>query len=294
MAQFSGSTYSAAVDESKRLIALAMLGITKYDFDKTTNKLTLYMQDGTVVEAALTADSSPGTVGEAWTTNITNGGIQAGTNIKATDKIVDVLKNLTTTYLQPVINSFSGSSALLNCIGDVVAGTTLTASVTKRSESIVSVKFLKNGTVLATDTSKPNGGSYSYAYGQDITTDTVFKIEINDGKSTVSKTVEYKFISPMYYGMTSAVTPTQADILGLTKLVATKANKELSYTGVNKRATFAYPASYGALLKIEDQNAFDNTSGFTKSTVNVNGVQYNVYQSGAATLNNFKYVFKFS
>ena len=65
MAQFSGSTYSAAVDESKRLIALAMLGITKYDFDKTTNKLTLYMQDGTVVEAALTADSSSGTVGEA-------------------------------------------------------------------------------------------------------------------------------------------------------------------------------------------------------------------------------------
>ena len=57
MAQFSGSTYSAAVDESKRLIALAMLGITKYEFDKTTNKLTLYMQDGTVVEAALTASS---------------------------------------------------------------------------------------------------------------------------------------------------------------------------------------------------------------------------------------------
>ena len=65
MARFSGSTYSAAVDESKRLIALAMLGITKYDFDKTTNKLTLYMQDGTVVEAALTADSSSGNVGEA-------------------------------------------------------------------------------------------------------------------------------------------------------------------------------------------------------------------------------------
>ena len=65
MAQFSGSTYSAAVDESKRLIALAMLGITKYEFDKTTNKLTLYMQDGTVVEAALTADSSSGTAGEA-------------------------------------------------------------------------------------------------------------------------------------------------------------------------------------------------------------------------------------
>ena len=57
MAQFSGSTYSAAVDESKRLIALAMLGITKYEFDKTTNKLTLYMQDGTVVEAALTAST---------------------------------------------------------------------------------------------------------------------------------------------------------------------------------------------------------------------------------------------
>ena len=55
MARFSGSTYSASVDESKRLIALATLGITKYDFDKTTNKLTLYMQDGTVVEAALTA-----------------------------------------------------------------------------------------------------------------------------------------------------------------------------------------------------------------------------------------------
>ena len=53
------------------------------------------------------------------------------------------------------------------------------------------------------------------------------------------------------------------------------------------------PASYGDLQKIEDQNTFDNTSGFTKSTVTINGVAYNVYQSGSATLNGFKYTFKF-
>lgn len=234
-----------------------------------------------------------GTIGTTWTTNVECGGIPANTLIDANMTVADFLYQLTVKYFAPVIVSFTGSASTLNCKGDVIAGTTLTANITKKSNQITSVKFSKDGVALTTDTSKPNGGTYTYGYGANITTDTTFKVEVNDGRTTVTKLLEYKFISPMYYGMLSTSAPTESDITGLTKLVETKGNKTLSFTAVNSRATFAYPASYGNLLKIEDQNAFDNTSGFTKSTVTINGVAYNVYQSGAATLNNFKYTFKF-
>ena len=235
-----------------------------------------------------------GAIGESWTTNIDCGGIAANTSIDSDMTVVEFLKALTVAYLKPVIDSFIGSAQVLNCKGDTISGVTLTATVTKKSEPIANVKFLRDGSVIQTDSSKPTGGTYSYAYGANITTDTTFKLEVDDGKSTVFKLLEYKFVDPIYYGMTSIVSPTETDITSLTKLVAEKENVTLSFTAVNQRATFAYPASYGDLVKITDQNTFDNTSGFTKSTATVNGVPYIVYQSGAATLNGFKYSFKFN
>ena len=235
-----------------------------------------------------------GAIGESWTTTIDCGGIKANSNIDSDMTVIEFLKALTIVYLQPVIDSFKGSVSVLNCKGDTITGVTLTAAVTKKSEPIANVKFLKDGAEIYSDSAKPTGGTYSYAYGANITSDTTFKVEVEDGKSTASKLLEYKFVDPIYYGMSSVVSPTETDITSLTKLVAVKENATLSFTGVNQRATFAYPTSYGDLVKITDQNTFDNTSGFTKSTATVNGVPYIVYQSGAATLNGFKYSFKFN
>ena len=278
-------------------------GFVCYDNNRIANftddQVELLNKFGTNADGKLQWDGkdigggASGTIGTAWTTNVECGGMPANTAIDANMSVADFLYQLTVKYFAPVIVSFTGSATALNCKGDTVAGTTLSANVTKKSNPIASVKFLKDGVALTTDTSKPNGGTYTYGYGANITTDTTFKVEVTDGKSTVSKTLEYKFIDPMYYGMLSTTTPSESDITGLSKLIAEKSNKVLSFTGVNSRATLAYPASYGNLIKIEDQNAFDNTSGFTKSTVTINGVAYNVYQSGAATLNGFKYTFKF-
>lgn len=267
--------------------------------DFTPDQVELLNKFGTNADGELQWDGrdigggASGTIGTAWTTNVECGGMPANTAIDANMTVADFLYQLTVKYFAPVIVSFTGSATALNCKGDTVAGTTLTANITKKSNPIASVKFLKDGVALTTDTSKPNGGTYTYGYGANITTNTTFKVEVTDGKSTVSKLLEYKFIDPMFYGMLSTSAPTEADIKGLTKLVEAKGNKSLGFTGVNGRATFAYPASYGNLIKIEDQNTFDNTSGFTKSTVTINGIAYNVYQSGSATLNNFKYTFKF-
>lgn len=369
----AGGSYGAATSYARKLLAKAMLGIQGYNFDQSTNTLTIVMDDGTpisiqfanpkslefkwdgtklgirqegdatysytdlgggdvkiykyatgevykkdtlvlngtslylakrdtqdttqITEDDFTAISgsgdSSGVIGESWVTNVEGLGIPANTTINADMKVTEFLKALTLKYISPVITSFTGSASTLNCTGDVISGTTLTANVTKKSNPITSVKFSKGGVVLTTDTSKPNGGTYTYGYGANITSDTTFKVEVYDGRTTITKLLEYKFINPMYYGMLSTSNPTESDITGLTKLVEVKGNKTLSFTDVNKRATFAYPASYGNLQKIEDQNTFDNTSGFTKSTVTINGVAYNVYQSGSATLNGFKYTFKF-
>ena len=44
------------------------------------------------------------------------------------------------------------------------------------------------------------------------------------------------------------------------------------------KVVYAYPASFGNLTSIKDGNGFDNlASGWTKTTVQRGGVDYNVY-----------------
>ncbi len=59
---------------------------------------------------------------------------------------------------------------------------------------------------------------------------------------------------------------------------------------------FAYPKTYGDLKSIMDPNNFDVTGTFTKSEINITGLDgttqaYNVYVNGASTVSNFNMKF---
>ena len=116
-------------------------------------------------------------------------------------------------------------------------------------------------------------------YDTDITTNKTFTLTASDGKNNVSKSISYTFVSPYYTGVSTTGTLTETDIKALTKKVETKGNKTINYTTSQSYMVFAYPSGYGNISKIVDQNGFDVTASFTKSTVTVNGVSYYVYCS---------------
>ena len=116
-------------------------------------------------------------------------------------------------------------------------------------------------------------------YNTDITTNKTFTLTASDGKNNVSKSISYTFVNPYYTGVSSTDTLTETDITALTKKVETKGNKTINYTTKQSYMVFAYPSGYGAIKSIIDQNGFNVTDSFVRSTVTVNSVEYYVYCS---------------
>ena len=79
--------------------------------------------------------------------------------------------------------------------------------------------------------------------------------------------------------MSTTNTLTETEIIALTKKLETKGSKTVNYTTAQSYMVFAYPKSYGAISSIIDQNGFNVTDSFVRSTVTVNSAEYYVYCS---------------
>lgn len=173
-------------------------------------------------------------------------------------------------YVKPSVTSFTSTPTG----GTFEIGTTITAPIT------FSWNYNKDITTQTlTDCTLADETVRTATYNSDITTNKTFTLSANDGKNNVSKSISYTFVSPYYVGVSSTDTLTETDIKALTKKVEVKGNKTINYTTAQSYMVFAYPSSYGAISSIIDQNGFNVTDSFTKSTVTVNSVEYYVYCS---------------
>ena len=106
-----------------------------------------------------------------------------------------------------------------------------------------------------------------------------------------------KFTPPTFYGVGAANALSGANTVvdlatlfpGSKALRLTKGQANVSFSPVLQRYFWIYPASFGALTKIVDQNGFDVTASFTQSTKSFTLIDgstsesYYVYESNADT-----------
>lgn len=202
-------------------------------------------------------------------------------------------------YQAPSVSLSSSNSFGTKEVGEVISSMTLTANVTKKTNNISSVRFLRDNTQIGTVTAKPSGGAHTFSYTSPVSTNSTFKVEVNDGRSTVTSQGSYSFIRPMYNGSLErdCASITSSDIISLSKTLTGKSNRTIPYTHNDKRMIFAYPSSYGTLTSIIDQNGFENINGFDTKVllVNNNGTSdYRIYVSkDLNTITNFSMTFKF-
>ena len=128
---------------------------------------------------------------------------------------------------------------------------------------------------------------------------TTYRVNINDGTTVnkASKTVTFAY--PFFYGnnISTSIDP----YTDLTPLLQLKGNKSVPFAGTQNFFFFCYPASYGDLRSIKDQNGFEVFGSFEKSTLTVNSqgltnnwsVSYNVYRTKVATTINGTFTFSF-
>lgn len=189
------------------------------------------------------------------------------------------------------------STTLYDVVDTVVSAITMKATCTKNTYNLSKVEFYLNNVLKHTQTISTNG-TYTYDMIWDIPTNTDFTLKaiVYDSKSgtpmSASKSITVKFVGKSYYGTINADVgePTEAIIKALQNNVL-KDTKNLTYNGITMdygKVVYAYPASFGNLSSIKDipNNLQYWPNSFTKITVNVDQIPYNVYYQNDPSASN--------
>lgn len=114
------------------------------------------------------------------------------------------------------------------------------------------------------------------------------------GSTTKTANTSVTFVHRSYAGVVAAAKTslTAADIKALTNTAVTASkSRTVSISQNNQKIAYCYPAYLGNLSSIKDGNGFQGFAGYTKSTVDVDGVTYNVYLQNTEATSNGSYTF---
>jgi len=272
---FYPKTIAAQVIESSTKMFLTDTDKAKYDAN------TSYTNDTPVVEPI--------------------GGIETGdtfTNVA----MKDMMDRLLYPYVKPLI---SGTASVASRVVEKGVSTSVTyvdAVVTKKSDPITKVELYNGATLVEAKTDAvADGGTFRFSQTISLSDTSTLKVKATDAKGTVveAEVATYTYVYPMYNGTCAAgATLTSADITAMTKHVVEKGNEKFNFTLADNCAVIAYPAAYGDLVAIRDDNGFNNIHNFTKNVVAVTGTDatsqnYNVYVKEPATAADFAFTIEF-
>ncbi len=136
-----------------------------------------------------------------------------------------------------------------------------------------------------------------------ISVNTTLTFQTDDGKTITSANDSISFYYPFLYGTTDVTTGFNYYTF-LTKLIEAKSDKSFILNGTDKYFWIAYPASYGDLVNIKDNNGFDLLAAgawtkivddVTSSGLDTNWTHsYNLYRSTVKTsIDNLPYTIEF-
>lgn len=267
--------------------------------DSTKLKLKIY--DGTdwkeISSSSSTVGNGVSALEQSITSNVDVGGISSGYTFHAGSTLDEIVSALLVKYYEPEVTFNILPATEYYESGTSTTGIKMSATVVKKSEPISNIDFYINNTKVYsldtdTDATLPNGGEYSYTYNGTINKDAVFKVVVKDTKTSITKTVNIKFVTPFYYG--TSATPMISTFTGFSKFLGDKTDTTFTVTSTNKYIVFAYNSTYGELTSILDSNGFENIDSFTFTTTVIDGVGYNIYATDTkVTCENFKYTLKF-
>lgn len=209
------------------------------------------------------------------------------------------------TYIEPTVSLTIDPSATVVETGNVV-DTTMNIDLFKGRDDVLTSVILSPSGLDASyqstlDLAALNAGGPTgrpiVAAGIAVTT--TFNVNISDGAETNSASKTKTFVFPFFDG--STVADTVNPYSGLAKRVSTKSNKSVAFDADGEYFWFCYPASYGDLASIRDQNGFEVLSSFTKTVADVTSTgltnnwteSYNYYRTTNATNIHGTFTFNF-
>lgn len=231
------------------------------------------------------------------------GGISAGSNLNGMTTL-EILNKLIFPYVAPTYSVVGTPNGGIYEKGNNQVITNVKVTVTKKSEKITKIEVFDGSTSLGylEGADIENGGTFNFNVNVEVnSTNKQLTVTITDASNNnyTTKTGSFNFIYPYYVGVCEVNDEiTETLIKGLTKRIEAKGSKSISYTTNNQKMVFAYPSSYGNIIKILDPNSFDVTNTFNKTAISIIGLDgtaqnYYVYTNSASTVTNFAMKFNY-
>lgn len=262
----------------------------------TTVKGGIKVGDGLEMDGeVLKATGADAAITEDIATNVEVGGIPSGSTIVKNTTLTELAKRMFLKETAPTI-TFTASGSGVKEVGTSVTPT-LTLNITdKGTATPVEIEFYSGSTLLDTQEYVAGTNSYTYTMSAITTTTTVKGVlkykKSDDTNASIDKTASYTFVMASYYGAVATAPTDKAGIVALTKNVKNTKAQTATFNLSNQRSCYCYPASFGNLTSIKDANNFEYISSYTKTTVEVDGVNYNVYTlTDPVTASGFKQVY---
>ncbi len=205
-------------------------------------------------------------------------------------------------YVAPQASVAIQGSHLIE-IGEVVGVLTIIIGSIKGRETILNREMVTPVIALSNPDLNDPGLQQENITDNNIDATTTYQVKVEDDRSTIYASDTITFIYPFLSGDSATSTPSPDFYQGLDKAVVVKSSKQITFDGVNKFFMLGYPASYGSLTRILDQNGFNVTAEFDEITEDVSSanldnnwvnVSYKFYRTKlATTINSGTYTFQF-
>lgn len=203
----------------------------------------------------------------------------------------DIIESLP--YTAPTVSISTSKTTEIH--GNTLENVTLNIRISS-SQKYITIKKIELfvGDTLLADDFDVTVESTSYTYNVPVTDDTTFRLKVTDSYNKVTeKSVKIDFVWPTYTGILAEFDPENIDLSQLTQKIQT--SKGFTWTGItctNKLLIYMYPAEYGALNNIVDENNFSIKDSFIKVNKTIDGAEFILYYSEeSCTLSNGKIVF---
>lgn len=264
-------------------------GLYKFTFDNV---------DGIIYqEVSKISGSGDATLTEDVKSNLDVGNIKVNDLFKTGTTFTDFVKKLLIKEILPTGKIIAANSGL-NLKGSTVTTPLITATILNPGTCTIDKIEFYRGTTLE-NTQNYITGTNTYTYNTtDITSNETVSIKIYYTPKDITQTVtpltysaNYRFVNNSYSGVLSNI-PTATDIVTLSQnLKETKAFTG-TFNPTDEYMVYAYPASFGNLTSIKDQNNFEYIASYTKVTLTVNSENYLVYyRSNKITATGLKQIF---
>ena len=243
----------------------------------------------------LNATGADAAITEDIATNVEVGGIPSGSTIVKNTTLTELAKRMFLKETAPTI-TFTASGSGVKEVGTSVTPTLTLNIIDKGTATPVEIEFYSGSTLLDTQEYAAGTNSYTYTMSAITTTTTVKGVlkykKSDDTNASVDKTASYTFVMASYYGAVTTAPTDKAGIVALTKNVKNTKAQTATFNMSNQRSCYCYPASFGNLTSIKDANNFEYISSYTKTTVEVDGTNYNVYTlTDPVTASGFKQIY---